>query len=151
MESIRLLISYGVPQGSILGPLLFLIFINDLPNASNFYIKLFADDAFLCAQNLDVQLLEDEVNVEIEKVYQWLKSNKLTLNISKSKFMIVSNKKHVKEDFRVAINHTQLLKCDHYTYLGEVIRVPMYIPTFFCPGIRDFSNINPGISRNFFS
>ena len=70
---------------------------------------------------MDVQLLEDEVNVEIEKVYQWLESDKLTLNISKSKFMIVSNKKHVKEDFCVTINNTQLLKCDQYKYLGVVI------------------------------
>ena len=50
-------IDYGVPQGSILGPLLFLIFINDLPDATKFYIKLFADDTFLCAQNIDWKCL----------------------------------------------------------------------------------------------
>ena len=50
-------IDFGVPQGSILGPLLFLIFINDLPNATNFYIKLFADDTFLCSQNDDLKTL----------------------------------------------------------------------------------------------
>ena len=99
----------------------YLIFINDLPNATNLYIKLFADDTFLCAQNSDIQLLEDEVNLEIEKVYRWLKSNKLTLNISKSKFMIISNKKHIKNDFLVAIDSVPLLKCDQYKYLGVVI------------------------------
>ena len=66
-------IKFGVPQGSILGPLLFLIYINDLPNASKFFIRLFADDTFLCAQNNDIWELENEVNLEIEKVYRWLK------------------------------------------------------------------------------
>ena len=86
-------IDFGVPQGSILGPLLFIIFINDLPNATNLYVKLFADDTFLCAQNSDIDLLENEVNSELQKVYEWLAANKLTLNTDKSKFMIITNKK----------------------------------------------------------
>ena len=85
-------IEYGVPQGSILGPLLFLIYINDLPQATKFFIRLFADDTFLCAQDTEMLLLESTVNFELEKVYLWLAANKLTLNVSKSKFMIVSRK-----------------------------------------------------------
>ena len=114
-------IKFGVPQGSILGPLLFLVFINDLPNASRFFIKLFADDTFLCAQNSDVELLEKEVNEEINKVYEWLAANKLTLNISKSKFMIVSNKKSTLNNFQVNIKNHPLDQCDKYKYLGVII------------------------------
>ena len=121
VESSRLPIKFGVPQGSILGPLLFLIFINDLPNATNFYITLFADDTFLCAQNNDLKLLEEEVNIEIKKVFQWLVSNKLTLNILKSKYMIITNKKSTSNEFNVSINDSPLKKCDQYKYLGVVI------------------------------
>ena len=88
---------------------------------ANFYIKLFADDTFLCAQNEDLAILEKESNEEIEKVYQWLASNKLTLNITKSKFMLVTNKRSISHDFRISINDTSLEQCDKYKYLGVIL------------------------------
>ena len=112
----------GCPKGPFLDhSWLFLIFINDLPDATNFYVKLFADDTFLCAQNSNLKLLKHDVNIEINKVYRWLVSNKLTLNILKSKFMIISNKKCINDDFSVCINGSPLEKCDQYKYLGVVI------------------------------
>ena len=95
MESSLENILFGVPQGSILGPLLFLLFINDLPDATNLYIKLFADDTFLCAESKSISDLEAEVNVELNKVSIWLQSNQLTLNVKKSKYMIITNKKTI--------------------------------------------------------
>ena len=111
------LIEFGVPQGSILGPLLFLIYINDLPGATNLFIKLYADDTFLCAQNTDPSLLEQEVNLELGKVYNWMRSNRLTLNISKSKCMIITKRKNIMP-LHFRINDIELKQCTSYKYLG---------------------------------
>ena len=120
VESSLMNIEFGVPQGSILGPLLFLIYINDLPEATNFFIKLFADDTFLCSQNQNLLRLENEVNHELQKVFIWLASNKLTLNIGKSKFMFFSNKKKIKHELCIKINGKKLEKCVTYKYLGVI-------------------------------
>ena len=122
MKSSSIFVKFGVPQGSILGPLLFLLFINDLPSATSFFIKLFADDTFLCAQDKDIGSLEHKVDIELQKVYSWLASNKLTLNISKSKFMLTLNKtKTAPKPFSVKINGEKLEQCDSYKYLGVFI------------------------------
>ena len=74
----------GVPQGSVLEPLLFLVYINDISNSSDqlkFY--LFADDTNLLYADKNLRVLEKKINAELSKIYDWLIANKLSLNIKK--------------------------------------------------------------------
>ena len=83
------MISCGVPQRSVLGPLLFLIYINDIHNSSaklSFY--LFADDTSLFYADTNLKSLEETVNSKVLKVSDWLNANKLTLNAKKSNYVI---------------------------------------------------------------
>ena len=85
-------ISCGVPQGSVIGPLLFLLYINDLPNTSNvlnFY--LFADDTNIYYESNSLQELEKTINKELNKLYLWLNINRLSLNIDKNQLLNFSS------------------------------------------------------------
>ena len=77
-------IKCGVPQGSVLGPLLFLIYINDFPSVSKPFMPiLFADDTNLFCTGKNLGDIVNEINVEIDKIYSWVKANKLSLNVEK--------------------------------------------------------------------
>ena len=87
-------VTCGVPQGSILGPLLFFIYINDLNNSSNnLSTILFADDTNLFCSGKNIQELESTVNAELARVQEWLTLNQLTLNMRKSNFVIFKSHK----------------------------------------------------------
>ena len=117
----------GVPQGSILGPLLFLIYINDLPNClDTSCAKMFADDTNITVNGCTFALeLEQETNSELNNLYSWLKANKLSLNIAKTEFMVISTRQKFLAENCSEIN-TQLdghpiCRVEHATSLDGLI------------------------------
>ena len=91
--SSKLPITCGVPQGSILGPMLFLLYINDIvSSASKVDFQLFADDTCIFFSHKDKQILENTLNSELALIHDWLVANKLSLNVAKSNLSLQEQK-----------------------------------------------------------
>src|SRR6267154_2747293 len=116
-------INIGVPQGSVLGPLLFLIYVNDMHAATpETTPKLFADDTniFLAANNLSELALK--ANVCLDNIYQWCLANRLTINMDKTNYTIFSPKKNLITDIiQIHIGNTQIKYTTCCKYLGMMI------------------------------
>ena len=111
---------HGVPQGSVLGPLLFLVYINDLHTAipySNTYH--FADDTHLLNTCVSPKQLQKRTNIDLKCLYKWLVANKISLNRSKTELIIFhSNKLNENFQFKIKINGHMLIPSDNIKYLG---------------------------------
>ena len=117
-------VTYGVPQGSILGPLLFLIYINDVPNVLNSTPRLFADDTCLVCSSNNLDDLQIKSNNVLDKLKCWCDSNELTINPSKSSFMLIrptSKPKSEEDVITLHYNNTQIIRTTVVKYLGVTL------------------------------
>ena len=116
-------IKQGVPQGSILGPLLFLIYINDFPSSSKlFNFMMYADDTTLYCNLNEIEENHRNliINTELKNITQWLETNKLTLNIEKTKAMTFYLKSS-KIDINLSINGNNIENVNTFNLLGLTI------------------------------
>lgn len=114
-------VTYGVPQGSVLGPKLFILYINDICEVSNLMkCVLFADDTSLYSSGSDLEQLLNSAEKELTKLKKWFDINKLSLNLSKTKFIIFGNK-IISIPVKIKVNDVVIERVNENKFLGMII------------------------------
>ena len=111
-----------VPQGSVLGPILFLMFINDITRCSNrLNFLLYADDTNIFIKGSNIKEIEAILNTELNYVSEWMRSNKLSLNASKTHFMISHSLMTRKPSINLKIDKNNISQVNEIRFLGTII------------------------------
>ncbi len=147
-KSDTLTLTTRVPQGSILGPLLFIIYINDIAHANNlFNFIIYANDTTL-STTLEIVLknnpnlnIDTTLNNELEQISDWLKVNKLSLNIAKCKYMIFHMPQKKVKPLQLLVENTIVEKAEEFYFLGLTLNEHMNLKSYI-------NNLSNKISRN---
>ena len=117
------IVSCGVPQGSILGPLLFLCYVNDMPISIKCKLLLYADDSALIVSGSDPQTIADTLSEELESCRKWLLDNKLSLHLGKTEAILFGSKRKLKnvESFEIRCGEEIIKHVKSVKYLGVQI------------------------------
>ena len=117
------MMQFGVPQGSILGPSLFLININDLHESVKFCsTRHFADDKNLLIANKSLKHIRKLLNLDLRFLSKWLRANKISLNCSKTELIIFRHpRKQINYELKLKTNGRKLYPSDYVKYLGILI------------------------------
>ena len=117
------LITTGVPQGSILGSLLFLLYINDICKSSTYLtFILYADDTNICFSSANVSDTCEIINRELKNVMQWFITNRLSVNLKKTRFMGFGAKAHSSfGSNKISLNGVDIAKVNHAKFLGVLL------------------------------
>ena len=121
-ESELLKVPCGVPQGSVLGPLLFIIYTNDLPNSLNFSkCILFADDTTIFYSSHHLDTLYTNISHDLSSLSEWFKANKLSLNISKTNYILIKNNNDILLNHTLTIGDEIIKQVNKAKFLGIMI------------------------------